>query len=80
VDEIDKIKHIANGEETSRLALVNMDWDKIKAIDILKVLGGFKPDAGIIKSVTITLLNSVKNVLLWKIFKVHLKKFSRIKD
>lgn len=53
VDEIDKIKHIADGEETSRLALVNMDWDKIKAVDILKVLSGFKPDTGIIKSVTI---------------------------
>lgn len=52
-DEIDKIKHIADGEETSRLALVNMDWDKIKAVDILKVLSGFKPDTGIIKSVTI---------------------------
>ncbi|CAO3622636.1 unnamed protein product [Mucor hiemalis] len=53
IDEIDKIKHIADGEETSRLALVNMDWDKIKAVDILKVLSGFKPDTGIIKSVSI---------------------------
>lgn len=53
VDEIDRIKHIADGEETSRLALVNMDWDKIKAVDILKVLSGFKPDTGIIKNVTI---------------------------
>jgi len=53
VDEIDRIKHIAEGDETSRLALVNMDWDKIKAVDILKVLSGFKPDTGIIKSVTI---------------------------
>lgn len=53
VDEIDRIKHISEGDETSRLALVNMDWDKIKAVDILKVLSGFKPDTGIIKSVTI---------------------------
>lgn len=30
-----------------------MDWDKIKAVDILKALNGFKPDTGIIKSVTI---------------------------
>lgn len=52
-DEIDKIKRIEEGDETSRLALVNMDWDKIKAVDILKVLSGFKPDTGIIKSVTI---------------------------
>ncbi|KAI8645138.1 hypothetical protein BD408DRAFT_412314 [Parasitella parasitica] len=53
VDEMDRIKHIEEGDETSRLALVNMDWDKIKAVDILKVLGGFKPDTGSIKSVTI---------------------------
>lgn len=53
LDEIDASKHIADGEETSRLALVNMDWDKIKAVDILKVLSGFKPDTGIIKSVAI---------------------------
>ncbi|KAI7889350.1 uncharacterized protein EV154DRAFT_424050, partial [Mucor mucedo] len=53
LDEIDASKHIGEGEETSRLALVNMDWDKIKAVDILKVLSGFKPDTGIIKSVAI---------------------------
>ncbi|KAI8096040.1 hypothetical protein BDF21DRAFT_448156 [Thamnidium elegans] len=53
VDEIDAIKHISEGEETSRLALVNMDWDKIKAVDILKVLSGFKPDTGVVKSVSI---------------------------
>lgn len=53
LDEMDAIKHISEGEETSRLALVNMDWDKIKAVDILKVLSGFKPDTGIVKSVSI---------------------------
>ncbi|KAI8973770.1 hypothetical protein BDF20DRAFT_915173 [Mycotypha africana] len=53
LDEIDKIKTIHEGEETSRLALVNMDWDKIKAVDILKVINGFKPDTGVVKSVTI---------------------------
>jgi hypothetical protein len=30
-----------------------MDWDKIKAVDILKVLNGFKSDMSIIKSVSI---------------------------
>ncbi|CEP16586.1 hypothetical protein [Parasitella parasitica] len=53
LDEVDRIKHIEEGDETNRLALVNMDWDKIKAVDILKVLSGFKPDTGTIKSVTI---------------------------
>ncbi|RCH99420.1 pre-rRNA-processing protein esf1 [Rhizopus azygosporus] len=52
-DEMDAIRRIHEGDETHRLALVNMDWDKIKAVDILKALNGFKPDTGIIKSVTI---------------------------
>ncbi|KAI8974062.1 hypothetical protein BDB01DRAFT_693667, partial [Pilobolus umbonatus] len=52
-EEADSIQHIPEGEETSRLALVNMDWDKIKAVDILKVLNGFKPDTSVIKRVSI---------------------------
>lgn len=30
-----------------------MDWDKVKAIDILKVLNGFKPSGSAIKAVTV---------------------------
>ncbi|KAI8352103.1 hypothetical protein BD560DRAFT_450003 [Blakeslea trispora] len=52
-EEESNVKHIPEGEETSRLALVNMDWDKIKAVDILKVLNGFKPDTGVIQRVSI---------------------------
>lgn len=33
--------------------MVNLDWDKVKAVDILKVLNGFKPSGSIIKSVTV---------------------------
>ncbi|ORZ08882.1 hypothetical protein BCR42DRAFT_424202 [Absidia repens] len=52
-DEEDKIPHIEQGEETKRLALVNLDWDKVKAMDIFQVLNGFKPKAGVIERVTI---------------------------
>ncbi|KAI8377558.1 uncharacterized protein BYT42DRAFT_570712 [Radiomyces spectabilis] len=51
--EEEQVKTIAEGEESRRLALVNMDWDKIKAVDILKVLNGFKPSNSVIHSVTI---------------------------
>ncbi|KAI7862903.1 hypothetical protein BDF14DRAFT_1735012 [Spinellus fusiger] len=46
-------QYISTGEETRRLAAVNMDWDKIKAVDILKVLTGFKPNTAVIRSVSI---------------------------
>lgn len=41
------------GEATRRLAIVNLDWDQIKAIDILHMLHGFKPVTGVIESVKI---------------------------
>ncbi len=41
------------GEATYRLAIVNLDWDQIKAVDILHMLQGFKPPTGVIESVKI---------------------------
>lgn len=41
------------GESTRRLAIVNLDWDQIKAVDIYILLHGFKPATGVIHSVTI---------------------------
>ncbi|CAM0135481.1 pre-rRNA-processing protein esf1 [Umbelopsis sp. WA50703] len=44
---------VPTGDESRRLALVNLDWDKVKALDILKVLNGFKPSGSVIKAVTV---------------------------
>lgn len=41
------------GEATKRLALVNMDWDQIRAVDILSFTLAFKPPIGTINSVKI---------------------------
>ncbi|XP_037800042.1 ESF1 homolog isoform X2 [Penaeus monodon] len=40
-------------EETSRLALCNMDWDRIKAADIMKLFTSFCPRGGSVRKVTI---------------------------
>ncbi|KAI9028976.1 hypothetical protein CLU79DRAFT_832353 [Phycomyces nitens] len=52
-EEEEQQPQIQEGEETCRLAAVNMDWDKIKAVDIFKVLSGFIPSTSVIKSVSI---------------------------
>lgn len=49
-DEQDKIP---TGDATRRIAAVNMDWDRLQAVDLLKVLGGFKPAGGVIERVSI---------------------------
>jgi hypothetical protein len=46
-------EEIPTGDETNRLACVNLDWDHVKARDLYKVFDGFKPSNGIIKNVTI---------------------------
>ncbi|CAI5522567.1 unnamed protein product, partial [Closterium sp. Naga37s-1] len=40
-------------EATRRLALVNMDWDNVRAVDILVVLRSFVPPGGRITAVTV---------------------------
>ncbi|KAH6599823.1 hypothetical protein BASA50_002754 [Batrachochytrium salamandrivorans] len=41
------------GDETHRFAVVNMDWDHVKAKDLFKIFDGFKPKTGTICSVKI---------------------------
>lgn len=46
-------RDIPMGDATSRLAVVNLDWDQIRAEDIYTLVYGFKPTAGSIVSVTV---------------------------
>ncbi|GAQ86660.1 hypothetical protein KFL_003030030 [Klebsormidium nitens] len=42
-----------SAEETRRLAIVNLDWEYIRAVDILVMLKSFLPESGSIESVTV---------------------------
>ncbi|EGF79477.1 hypothetical protein BATDEDRAFT_12422 [Batrachochytrium dendrobatidis JAM81] len=46
-------ENIPIGDETRRFAVVNMDWDHVKAKDLFKVFDAFKPKAGTLCSVKI---------------------------
>ena len=50
---LERDEDIPRGEETRRFAVVNMDWDNLKAVHLLSVFAAFKPDTGVIKSVTV---------------------------
>lgn len=41
------------GDATRRLAIVNMDWDQLKAVDLYVLVSAFKPAMGQVKSVKI---------------------------
>ncbi|CAG8519682.1 18680_t:CDS:10 [Acaulospora morrowiae] len=57
-DDDDSLKEEAEeqirfGEKTHRFAVVNLDWDNVKASDLMKLFNSFKIDGSVIKSVRI---------------------------
>lgn len=46
-------QEMAFGDETKRIAIVNCDWDHLKAVDLLVVCSSFCPSTGLVKSVKI---------------------------
>ncbi|RIB10280.1 hypothetical protein C2G38_2206561 [Gigaspora rosea] len=46
-------EQIPIGEETHRFAVVNLDWDNVKASDLMKLFNGFKKNGFVIHSVKI---------------------------
>ncbi|BFI25859.1 hypothetical protein AXG93_3911s1590 [Marchantia polymorpha subsp. ruderalis] len=49
----DEEKVPTTNQETKRLALMNMDWGHIRAVDLLVVLRSFQPKGGSVESLTI---------------------------
>lgn len=52
-DEVLDTRNIPIGDETRRFAVVNMDWDNVSAMALLKLFETFKPKQGVIHSVTV---------------------------
>ncbi|KAI9138893.1 hypothetical protein BKA69DRAFT_1089162 [Paraphysoderma sedebokerense] len=52
-EESEDEDNVPIGDETRRFAVVNMDWDNLKATDLYKVFDSVKPQGGLVKSVTI---------------------------
>ena len=48
-------------EATNRLAVCNLNWDRIEAVDLMVLFHSFLPSGGIIHSVTVSLSCFVNN-------------------
>ena len=51
--QVDRKANVPMGEASSRLAVVNLDWDNIRAVDLMAVFSSFCPPNGRIKSVAV---------------------------
>ena len=52
-EEEDEEEEVPLGDETSRFAVLNLEWDRIRALDLYMMMQSFLPEGGILKSVTI---------------------------
>jgi len=51
--DLGAIEYIPDGSETARLAVVNCDWENLRAVDFLAALASFAPPGGSIRRVTV---------------------------
>lgn len=72
-NELDKDAEITN-QITNRLAICNMDWDRIRAVDLMMLLNSFLPTGASVESVVVSIKNKIlvylklyNSVLLLKI-------------
>jgi hypothetical protein len=52
-ENLGHVEYIPTGEETNRIALVNMDWEHVKAVDIYALLQSFVSGPGAIMNVSV---------------------------
>ena len=45
---------ISDDETTARLALCNMDWDRIRAQDVMVLMSSFLPPGGVVTEVAVS--------------------------